>query len=129
MGNAESQQQLTEQQQFIQQLQSQINQNQNQIESLKLQQINKMSQQNNTKMSGIQNKLQSNQVNFNQSSNQISNNLVNPLLPASDPINTFYQNQEQQKIINSITKNPRKTIQDNNAKLDKFIKFKPNIVI
>ena len=123
MGNAESQQQLTEQQQFIQQLQSQINQNQNQIESLKLQQINKMNQQNNTKMSGIQNKIQSNQVNFNQSSNQIGSNLVNPLLPANDPINNFYQNQEQQKIINSITSNPRKTIQENNTKLDKLYKI------
>jgi curved DNA-binding protein CbpA len=140
MGNAESQQQLTEQQQFIQQLQSQINQNQNQIESLKYQHINQMSQQNNTsnnynhqnlnnynyqnnKVSGVANKLQSNQVNFNQSSNQISNNLVNPLLPSNDPINTFYQNQEQQKIINSITKNPRKTIQDNNDKLDKLYKI------
>ena len=123
MGNAESQQQLTEQQQFIQQLQSQINQNHSQIESLKYQHINQLSQQNNTKMSGIQNKLQSNQVNFNQSSNQIGSNLVNPLLPANDPINTFYQNQEQQKIINSITKNPRKTIQENNVKLDKLYKI------
>lgn len=123
MGNAESQQQLTEQQQFIQQLQSQINQNQHQIESLKLQQIDKMNQQNNNKISGIQNKPQSNQLNFNQSSNQLGSNLVNPLLPANDPINNFYQNQEQQKVINSITSNPRKTIQENNAKLDKLYKI------
>ena len=116
MGNTDSKH-ISEQQQFINKLQTQIQQNQSQIENLKLQQINQMNtnyQQNYTNQT--QNNIASNNIHSYQSQNN------NPLMP-NHPISNFYQNQEKQKIIESITSNPRQTIQENNTKLDKLHKI------
>lgn len=121
MGTTDSKH-ISEQQQFINQLQTQIQQNQSQIENLKLQQINQMNtnyQQNYTNQT--QNNIASNNIASNNiHSYQSQNN--NPLMP-NHPISNFYQNQEKQKIIESITSNPRQTIQENNTKLDKLHKI------
>jgi hypothetical protein len=124
MGNADSKN-VSEQQQFINQLQTQIQQNQSQIENLKLQQIDQMNSnyqstptyqtQNNTPSNYSQN-YQSQNYQPQNSQTTLNNN---PLMP-NHPISNFYQNQEKDKILKSITSNPKKTIMDNNKKLDKL---------